>query len=247
MNNNNYEKKNNINNKDFNGKEKIYTIGAKDLVTTITSNNKKIKRINPKTYLNESYEYLSHNIFILSKDQAGCRFLQEKLEEEPEIAKNYFYEAILPYILPLVKDPFGNYLIQKLCKTLDDQQIKMILEKMAPTILDIGANSHGTRVIQQIINYLNTKELLDYFLEIIKPYTISLLKELNGTHIIQKLLETHPECGKSINKIIVENCSNLATHRHECCVLQKFLDSPYIDLKNNLIKSLRKKLFSINY
>ena len=238
MNNNNYENKNNTSNQDSNGKEKIYTIGARDLVTTITSNNKKIKRINPKTYLNESYEYLSHNIFILSKDQAGCRFLQEKLEKEPEIAKNYFYEAILPYILPLVKDPFGNYLIQKLCKTLNDQQIKKILEKMAPTILDIGANSHGTRVIQQIINYLNTKELLDYFLEIIKPYTISLLKELNGTHIIQKLLETHPECGKSINKIIVENCSNLATHRHGCCVLQKFLDGPYIDLKNDLIKSL---------
>ena len=95
-----------------NNKEKIYTIGTKDLVTTITSNNKKIKRINPKTYLNESYEYLSHNIFILSKDQAGCRFLQEKLEKEPEIATNYFYDAILPYILPLVKDPFGNYLIQ---------------------------------------------------------------------------------------------------------------------------------------
>ena len=234
--NNNSENKNSI--QDSNGKEKIYTIGAKDLVTTITSNNKKIKRINPKTYLNESYEYLSHNIFILSKDQAGCRFLQEKLEKEPEIAKNYFYEAILPYILPLVKDPFGNYLIQKLCKNLDDKQIKKILEKMAPTILDIGANSHGTRVIQQIINYLNTKELLDYFLEIIKPHTVPLLKELNGTHIIQKLLEVHPECGNIINKIIVDNCSNLATHRHGCCVLQKFLDSPYEDLKNDLIKSL---------
>ena len=236
MNNNSSENKNSM--QDSNGKEKIYTIGAKDLVTTITSNNKKIKRINPKTYLNESYEYLSHNIFILSKDQAGCRFLQEKLEKEPEIAKNYFYEAILPYILPLVKDPFGNYLIQKLCKNLDDKQIKKILEKMAPTILDIGANSHGTRVIQQIINYLNTKELLDYFLEIIKPHTVPLLKELNGTHIIQKLLEVHPECGNIINKIIVDNCSNLATHRHGCCVLQKFLDSPYEDLKNDLIKSL---------
>ena len=30
----------------------------------------------------------------------------------------------------------------------------------------------------------------------------------------------------------------MATHRHGCCVLQKFLDGPYIDLKNDLIKSL---------
>ena len=109
---------------------------------------------------------------------------------------------------------------------------------MSNTILDIGSNSHGTRVIQQIISYLKTKELLDYFIEIIKPYIIPLLKELNGTHIIQKLLTEHPESGDSINKIIVENCSSLATHRHGCCVLQKFLDSKYKKLKNDLIKSL---------
>ena len=53
------------------------------MVTTITSNKKKIKRVNPKAYLDESYEYLSHNIFILAKDQAGCRFLQEKIEKDP--------------------------------------------------------------------------------------------------------------------------------------------------------------------
>ena len=239
--NNNSNSNNNYNlNQDTNrtNKKNIYTITSKDLVTTITSNNKKIKRVNPKTYLNESYEYLAHNIFILSKDQAGCRFLQEKLEKEPQLATNFFYQAILPYVLPLVKDPFGNYLIQKLCKTLDDKQIKKILEIMSNTILDIGSNSHGTRVIQQIINYLNTKELLDYFIEIIKPHVIPLLKELNGTHIIQKLLIEHPESGDSINKIIVENCSSLATHRHGCCVLQKFLDGQYKKIKNDLIQSL---------
>ena len=236
---NNLDNKNNLNQDANNANKKnIYTISSKDLVTTITSNNKKIKRVNPKVYLNESYEYLAHNIFILSKDQAGCRFLQEKLEKEPQIATNYFYEAILPFILPLVKDPFGNYLIQKLCKTLDDKKIKKILEIMSKTILDIGSNNHGTRVIQQIINYLNTKELLDYFIEIIKPYIIPLLKELNGTHIIQKLLTEHPESGDIINKIIVENCSSLATHRHGCCVLQKFLDGPYKKLKNDLMQNL---------
>ena len=56
------DNKNDLNEESIN-KKNIYTIGTKDLVTTITSNNKKIKRINPKAYLNESYEYLAHNIF----------------------------------------------------------------------------------------------------------------------------------------------------------------------------------------
>ena len=37
---------------------------------------------------------------------------------------------------------------------LNPDQIIKFLEIMSPTILDIGSNSHGTRVIQHIINYL---------------------------------------------------------------------------------------------
>ena len=134
-------------NEDFNNPNKPRSITAQDLVTTITANNKKIKRIDPNSYINESYEYLAHNIFLLAKDQAGCRFLQKKLDDEPDIATKHFYPAILPYISPLVKDPFGNYLIQKLCSNLKPEQIKEILLIISQNVLEIGSNSHGTRVI----------------------------------------------------------------------------------------------------
>ena len=234
---------NNINNNSINinintkGKN-IYTIGPKDLVTTITSNKKKIKRVNPKAYLDESYEYLSHNIFILAKDQAGCRFLQEKIDKDPITATNYFYEAIQPYLIPLVKDPFGNYLVQKIIKNCDEKKIKKILEIISNSISDISINNHGTRVVQYLISFLTTKELQNYFIEMIKPHTIHLLKELNGAHIIQKLLMEYPQSCLDLNKIIIENCSYLATHRHGCCVLQKFLDGNYKDLEDDLIKNL---------
>ena len=221
----------------------IPSISAADIVTAITANNKKIKRIDPNTYLNESIEYLSYNIFPLAKDQAGCRFLQEKLEQNPTKASEAFYNAIIPFVLPLVKDAFGNYLIQKLCYYLSPEKIKKFLEIISPTILDVGSNSHGTRVIQHLINFLSTKELVDYFLNSIKPYVIPLLKELNGTHIINKLVNDHPECADEINKIIIENCPLLATHRHGCCILQKLLDGPNQKLKNELINNLVENCF----
>ena len=217
------------------------TITASNLITTTTANNKKIKRIDPQTYLNESYEYLAHNIYPLAKDQAGCRFLQKKLEDEPQIATSFFYPAILPYVLPLVKDPFGNYLIQKLCYTLTPEQILQLLKILSTNILDIGSNSHGTRVIQHIINFLKTPELIQYFITIIQPYVIPLLKELNGTHIIQKFNTDYPSYSNIINKIVIDNCESLATHRHGCCVLQKYLDSPDEAMKRNLINSLIDK------
>ena len=220
----------------------LRSINDSDLVTAITVNNKVIKRIDPNTYLNESIEYLSFNILPLAKDQAGCRFLQEKLEKDQNAPKA-FYNAILPHILALVKDPFGNYLVQKICNYLNEEEIKKIFEIISPNILDIGSNSHGTRVIQHLVNFLKTEDLVNYFLNILKPHVIPLLKELNGTHIINKFITDHPECANEINKIIVENSSTLATHRHGCCILQRLLDGTDKKLKNDLIDNLIENCF----
>ena len=85
---------------------------------------------------------------------------------------------------------------------------------------------------------MTTKDLQDYFIEIIKPHTIQLLKELNGAHIIQKVLLEYPDSCDDINKIIIDNCSYLAAHRHGCCVLQKFFDGNYKKLQGDLINNL---------
>ena len=234
----NYVMKNKNNNNENNNNNKIKTITQQDMITTIISNNKKVKRIDPNIYLNESYEFLSHNIFQLSKDQAGCRFLQKKLEDESEIAIKYFYPAILPYLIPLTKDSFGNYFVQKIFSYINPNQIKEILTLISNNILDIGSNSHGTRVIQYLISFLNQNDLSNYFFNIIKQYVIPLLKELNGTHIIQKFLNDFPNFQDLIDDIIIVNCSSLAMHRHGCCVLQKFLESSKGEKREKLIKYL---------
>ena len=228
----------NKNNNENNNNNKIKTITQQDMITTIISNNKKVKRIDPNLYLNESYEFLSHNIFQLSKDQAGCRFLQKKLEDESEIAIKYFYPAILPYLIPLTKDSFGNYFVQKIFSYINPNQIKEILTLISNNILDIGSNSHGTRVIQYLISFLNQNDLSYYFFNIIKQFVIPLLKELNGTHIIQKFLNDFPNFQDLIDDIIIVNCSSLAMHRHGCCVLQKFLESSKGEKREKLIKYL---------
>ena len=65
-----------------------------------------------------------------------------------------------------------------------------------------------------------------------------MLKELNGTHIIQQFLLKYPEYSKEINKIIVENCASLASHRQGCWVLPKFLNGNDKNLKNMLVNNL---------
>ena len=216
----------------------IRSITQSDIVTTITSNNKMIKRINPNVYLNESLEFLAFNILRLGQDQAGCRFLQEKIDKDPEKTIPIFFKAIIPYLIPLTKDPFGNYLVQKFFPHLSPDEFKIILEKISPNIFDLGSDNHGTRVIQNMINYLYTPDLVNLFLSVIKPQIIPLLKETHGVHIINKLISYYPECETEINKLIVDNCSLLATHKHGCFFLQKILEGPERPLKSELIKNL---------
>ena len=229
------EVNNNINNQK---PGEIRSITQLDIVTTITSNNKMVKRINPNVYLNESLEFLAFNILRLGQDQAGCRFLQEKIDSDPEKVIPVFFKAIIPYLIPLTKDPFGNYLVQKFFPHLSPDEFKIILEKISLNIFDLGSDNHGTRVIQNMINYLYTPDLVNLFLNIIKPQIIPLLKEMHGVHIINKLISYHPECEAEINKVIVDNCSLLATHKHGCFFLQKILEGPERPLKSELIKNL---------
>ena len=224
--------------KDYKKTGEIPSITQEDIVIAITSNNKIIRRIDPNTYLNESNEFLAHNIFKLGQDQAGCRFLQEKIESDPKEIVPIFFPAMLPYLIPLVKDPFGNYLVQKFFPHLTIDNIKTILKEISPNILDIGSNNHGTRVLQNIINYLSTPELVTIFSNIVKPHIIPLLKEMHGLHIINKLLSLHPEVENEIGKIILDNCPILAMHKHGCFFLQKILEGPERPLKFELIKNL---------
>ena len=227
-----------------NSKEKelknIKSIKPEDLIPT-SINGRVILRINPLIYRNESYEFLSSNIYLLLKDQLGCKYLQEKLETDTLNAFQYFYPAILPHLSILIKDSFANYFIQKLYCYLNEEQIEYILNTLQPEFLDICSDSHGTRAIQGIMNFLVTTKLRVLFFDIIKPIFISLINELNGTHIINKFIDFFPEFLNNINNIIIDNCINLATHKRGCFFLQNYL-TMLINIKSDLKINIINKL-----
>ena len=200
--------------------------------------SKKIKRLEPSSYINIPLADLSNKFLILGRDQGACRYLQKLLEEKPNEVLDYLYQPLLNNILNLINDPFGNYLIQKMFKPMSENQIKEIMIILSPHFLTIGCNCHGTRVLQALIEKLSNKYLREYFLKGITPLIIPLLQDLNGTHIVQKFAELYNEYDNFINEIIIQNSSVLSTHRHGCCVIQKYLEILNNEMKNKLIDSL---------
>lgn len=175
---------------------------------------------------------LKPEILKLAKDQYGCRFLQKKIDEN--LISNYqvratnfevIFDQIYPYMCELIVDPFGNYLVQKMTPYCSEGNLNLILEILQYNLCQISVNQHGTRALQKIIDNLNSTSQLNLLIKGLKPYIIDLIRDLNGNHVIQKILNKYdpPEC-QFIYDSIIEDLYTVATHKHGCCVLQKCLN-----------------------
>ena len=192
-----------------------------------SSGGNKTKKPKPQSQINFSSMSLSElikNSNAISKDQSGCRFLQKKIEEKPELAGKILNNA-LQNIIQIITDPFGNYLIQKLFDYMSEEQICQFIALIQIDIYKICINSYGTRVIQKIIDYLHTELLLKTFLNLIKPIVKQIILDINGSHILIKLIEINsPTATKVIYGEIAENIVLISMHKHGCCVLQKCIE-----------------------
>ena len=226
--------------KENNNIKVIRTIKPDDLIPIIINGNT-ILRINPIIYQNESYEFLSSNLYILLKDQLGCKFLQEKLEDDPKNAVYFFFNSLVPNIIELIHDKFANYFIQKLFHYLNEEQIEYILQILKNDFFEICTNNHGTRVIQCLMDYLITEKLRKIFFEILKPIFVKLINEINGTHIIYKFLYNFSEFLELSNDIILDNIMFIATDKRGCIFLQNYINSiNKYNLRNKIIQNLLK-------
>ena len=213
-------------------------ISNSSLFDNTNKKQKKIKRLDPSAYTDHPLEDLANNLFFIAKDQGGCRYLQKLLDDDPINVTKTLYPSLLQNILKLVNDPFGNYFIQKMFCSLSQDQIHQIIYIFSPHFFDIGANPHGTRVLQQLINYLSSPFLIESFLSAMTPFIVPLLKELNGTHVVQRFTFVYPSYAPYVNNIIVENSPILATHRHGCCVVQKYLETSTGEMLHMLLEKL---------
>ncbi|KAF9362309.1 hypothetical protein BGX34_006425 [Mortierella sp. NVP85] len=178
-------------------------------------------------------------IYSLCKDQHGCRYLQKKLEEQNEAYLNIIFNEVFNHFVELMTDPFGNYLCQKLLEYCGDEQRTVIVETVAPELVNISLNMHGTRAVQKMIEFLSTPQQIAIVVVALNPSVVTLIKDLNGNHVIQKCLNRlASEDNQFIYNAISAHCIEVATHRHGCCVLQRCIDHASASQKIQLVREI---------
>ncbi|KAF8604976.1 ARM repeat-containing protein, partial [Ceratobasidium sp. AG-I] len=170
-------------------------------------------------------EDLVGEIPALCKDQHGCRYLQKKLEEGVPEHRDIIFHETFSLFAELMTDPFGNYLCQKLLEYSTDEQRNMICESVAHDLVGISLNMHGTRAVQKMIDFLSTQRQIHSIIMALSMHVVTLIKDLNGNHVVQKCLNRLiPEDNQFIYNAVAAHCVEVATHRHGCCVLQRCID-----------------------
>ena len=184
---------------------------------------------------------LFENCANLCKDQAKCRILEQKLEENPILAPNYIYNKIKDKFYEISLDQFGNYFMQKVLQYLNIEQINELLLKKLPTHFRcLCFNQYGTRVIQKLFERIvNIEECLDFYSKLLNSNLNDFIKDQNANHIIIKYINIAPS--QKINFIIefiIKNIYDLSTKKHSCCVIQKCIEYSQDEQKKELLRSI---------
>jgi len=94
-----------------------------------------------------------------------------------------------------------------------------------PELVSVALNTHGTRAVQKLVETLRTPEHIRLATEALKPGVVTLIKDLNGNHVIQRCLQRLEAEDNQFVYDAAKACSvEIATHRHGCCVLQRCVD-----------------------
>ena len=102
--------------------------------------------------------------------------------------------------------------------------INKFIQLIHPAIPKIGTNQYGTKVLQYLIDFLTDEKNLLFFIEKTLPHVVVLINDLNGIHIIQRLICVKSKYIQLIYNEIFMKIQLIAVTRDGTNFIKKLLD-----------------------
>ncbi|KAK4123182.1 ARM repeat-containing protein [Parathielavia appendiculata] len=181
------------------------------------------------------------HIVEFSGDQQASRFIQLKLETANSDERDQVFAEIAPNALQLMKDVFGNYVMQKLFEYGDQVQKKVLANAMRGRIVDLSMQPYSCRVVQKALQHVLVEQQTELVREL-ESDLITISKDQHGNHVVQQVIQLVPR--EHIDFIMTGlrgHVCELASHQYGCRVIQRFLEhgteadkvSMMLELHNN--------------
>ncbi|KAI1429363.1 ARM repeat-containing protein [Xylaria sp. FL1777] len=179
-----------------------------------------------QTKANRRYELkeIYGHIVEFSGDQHGSRFIQDKLVVANSEEKDRVFGEIEPNGIQLMKDVFGNYVIQKFFEHGDLFQKKLLAGQMAGKVADLSVQMYSCRVVQKALDHVLVEQQREIIDEL-RPDIVHVAKDQNGNHVVQKIIQLLPQhCIPYILDAFQGQVEQLASHGYACRVIQRILE-----------------------
>ncbi|PPD78640.1 hypothetical protein GOBAR_DD24440 [Gossypium barbadense] len=191
-------------------------------------------------------------VYLIAKDQHGCRFLQRVFDEGSPLDVQIIFKEIIDHVVELMMNPFGNYLMQKLLEVCNEEQrmqILLMVTEEPGQLVRISLNTH-TRVVQKLIETLKTRQQISLVISALEPGFLSLIKDLNGNHVVQRCLQCLSSEDNKLwtmtfffgvyirTRAAAKYCVDIATHQHGCCVLQRCISHSTGEYRDKLVEEI---------
>ena len=162
------------------------------------------------------YDYTFDNFMDIAETKHGVCVIQKCVSEGDEYQREKIYGLILQNFEALIKDQFGNYLIQYILintKTKEKmKEIMPLINKIEVNLLDFCKSKFSANVIEKCFenneNYIR-EHILEYLLKNYEDKIIEILLDQYGIYIIQKALKLNPFYKKKLCNIINQKESEL--------------------------------------
>jgi Pumilio-family RNA binding repeat len=188
----------------------------------------------------------------LSRDQVGCRLVQQALDEDGPMAATLILNEGLPFWGEAMVDPFGNYLFQKIMEKITGEERVMLVKSVSSRLVNASLNLHGTRSVQKVVelcavdeldgNVSNKESAAMVLTNSLLPAAARLCIDSHGNHVIQRiLLRLSPVHSQFVFDAVAASVADVARHRHGCCVIQRCLDSPPSAARSHLVHRIVEK------
>ncbi|KAL7579003.1 hypothetical protein ACA910_019047 [Epithemia clementina (nom. ined.)] len=196
----------------------------------------------------------------LSRDQVGCRLVQQALDEEGPMAASLILQEGLPFWGEAMVDPFGNYLFQKVLEKVTLEERIMLVKSVSTRLVNASLNLHGTRSVQKVVELCAADEQIiagtpksetgessaDILTEALSPAAARLCIDSHGNHVIQRIiLKLGPKHSEFVFDSVAASVGDVARHRHGCCVIQRCLDSAPSEARSHLVRRIVEKALEL--
>jgi Pumilio-family RNA binding repeat len=195
----------------------------------------------------------------LSRDQVGCRLVQQALDEEGQMAATLILQEGLPFWGEAMVDPFGNYLFQKILEKVTPDERVMLVKSVSTRLVNASLNLHGTRSVQKVVELCAVDEqngvackneeeetAADILTKSLAPAAARLCIDSHGNHVIQRIiLKLGSKHSEFVFDAVATSVGDVARHRHGCCVIQRCLDSPPSEARAHLVRRIVEKALEL--